>query len=230
MTAEELRTEIEEELRWRQEEIAFLKNQLVNIEDELRKERFRKTMVLTLYSHFEGFVKMSLQTYAQFINDQSLLCNDSCNQLVASTLNKTFKDYENNQRKSKQFKDKRVQDSKIHRYYRRVDFLDNLEDYKSRTVSLDDDLIDTESNLWSIVLKKNLYYLGLPIDLFEDKSEEIDRLVNRRNGIAHGTSKSGVKEDEYTKWEDSAYRIMSDIIIALYDYAVHKKYLKYEVS
>lgn len=40
MTKEELRAGMETELAWRQEELAFFKNQLTNIDDELKKDKF----------------------------------------------------------------------------------------------------------------------------------------------------------------------------------------------
>ena len=58
MTKEELRTAMETELAWRQEELAFMKNQLTNIQEEILKNKYRKSLVLMLYSHFEGFVKI----------------------------------------------------------------------------------------------------------------------------------------------------------------------------
>ena len=57
MTPDEFRAELEEELRWRQEELAFFKNQLVDIVLENDADRYRKSLVLILYSHFEGYVK-----------------------------------------------------------------------------------------------------------------------------------------------------------------------------
>ena len=57
MTANELREELETELAWRQEELAFFKNQLNNISDENDQRRYRKSLVLILYSHMEGYIK-----------------------------------------------------------------------------------------------------------------------------------------------------------------------------
>lgn len=72
MTANELREELEEELRWRQEELAFFKNQLSNINSEEDSCRYRKSLVFLLYSHFEGYVKIALQTYIKYLNSLSL--------------------------------------------------------------------------------------------------------------------------------------------------------------
>ena len=48
MTADELRAALEAELAWRQEELAFFKNQLNEIAEE-DKNKYRKSLVLILY-------------------------------------------------------------------------------------------------------------------------------------------------------------------------------------
>ena len=93
-------------------------------------------------------------------------------------------------------------------------------------MEIDDSIINTESNLWYIVLQKNLYKLGLPIDLFEEYKTDIDALVNRRNSIAHGNFRSGITQEEFHKWEVSTYYILSGITRLLYDYARNEKYKK----
>ena len=63
-------------------------------------------------------------------------------------------------------------------------------------------------------------------DLFDDLSSDIDALVNRRNSIAHGTERAGVKENEYLQWETKTYRVMEEIIRCIYHDVCHEKYLK----
>ena len=53
----EVRAEFEEELTWRVDEIRLLHNQLGYIRKEADKMRYRKALVVMLYSHFEGFCK-----------------------------------------------------------------------------------------------------------------------------------------------------------------------------
>jgi len=78
--------------------------------------------------------------------------------------------------------------------------MEKVEDFKEQELNIDDQIIDTESNLWYIVLQKNLYKVGLPIDLFDDCQSDIDALVNRRNSIAHGNFRSGVTAEEFSNW------------------------------
>ena len=226
MTKEELRTAMESELAWRQEELAFLKNQLSNISDDVQKDKYRKSLVLMLYSHFEGFIKICLLSYIQYINSLQMKREVFNEKLVVSSMNREFNAYDNNDEKCKIFKKKLPEDKRLHRFYRRVNLLEELNEFKQSELFISDETIDTESNLWYIVLQKNLYKAGLPVNLFEDISGDIDGLVNRRNSIAHGTERAGVKENEYAKWETKTYRIMEDIIKCIYHNVCHEKYLK----
>ena len=81
-------------------------------------------------------------------------------------------------------------------------------------------------NLWYVVLQKNLYKIGLPVDMFAQYHNDIDALVNRRNSIAHGHFRSGVTSSEFAKWEARINCVMTDITILIYDYANHKQYLQ----
>lgn len=156
MTADELRAAIEGELAWRQEELAFFKNQLNEIEGE-KQNKYRKSLVLILYSHMEGYIKICLQTYIQYINSQGLNRKDVNTELMVASMDKEFFAYEKLDRKYEVFRKKLPDDIRLHRLYRRVDFMEKIEDFKEKELIIDDQIIDTESNLWYIVLQKNLY-------------------------------------------------------------------------
>lgn len=98
MTADELRAALEIELAWRQEELAFFKNQLNEIAEE-NKNKYRKSLVLILYSHLEGYIKICLQTYIQYINAQRLNRKDVNTGLMVASMHKEFIAYENLDRK-----------------------------------------------------------------------------------------------------------------------------------
>lgn len=224
MTADDMRSALEMELAWRQEELAFFKNQLNDIA-EANKDKYRKSLVLILYSHMEGYIKICLQTYIQYINSQKLNRKDVNTGLMVASMHKEFIAYENLERKAEFFRRDLPDDTRLHRLYRRVDFMEKVENFKEQELIIDDQIIDTESNLWYIVLQKNLYKVGLPINLFDDYQNDIDALVNRRNSIAHGNFKSGVKESEFSGWENKVSEILSGVTRLLYDYANNERYL-----
>lgn len=224
MTADELRAALEVELAWRQEELAFFKNLLNEIPEE-DKSKYRKSLVLVLYSHMEGYIKICLQTYIQYINSQCLKRKDVNTGLMVASMHREFVAYENLDRKSKIFRKELPEDARLHRFYRRVDFMEKVEEFRNQELNIDDQIIDTESNLWYIVLQKNLYKIGLPINLFDDCQRDIDALVNRRNSIAHGNFRTGVTAQEFSTWEGKVIDILSGVIRLLYDYAKNEKYL-----
>jgi hypothetical protein len=216
---------MEEDLAWRQEELAFFKNQLNYVQEE-NKNKYRKILVLMLYSHFEGFLKLAMQSYIQFINELHISGNSVNSNLLVSNLHREFTAYDNLDRKCKIFERPLPEGDYLHRIYRRVDFVESIDGFKEKIVNIDDDVIDTESNLWYVVLQKNLYRIGLPIEMFADYKSDIDALVNRRNSIAHGNFRSGVSENECLKWEIKVNGLMSDVTRMLYDYVINEKYVK----
>lgn len=226
MTADELRAALEAELAWRQEELAFFKNQLNNISDENDQRRYRKSLVLILYSHMEGYIKIALQAYIQYINSQQILRKDAISGLMVAGMHKEFLAYENLDRKCAIFRRELPEDTLLHRFFRRVDFMEQLDSFRDTTLVVEDSVVDTESNLWYIVLQKNLYKIGLPIDMFEQYRSEIDALVNRRNSIAHGNARAGVDQQEFLNWETKVSLVLSDVTRLLYDYANHQRYLQ----
>lgn len=227
MTKDELRELLEDELLWRTEEINFFKRQLTNLVEEDEKKKYRKSMVLILYSHLEGFIKSALINYARYLNGLGKKREEFDFALIATSMNKEFKAYENKNSKSPLFNNKKVpSDASIHGLYRRVNLLESSSILLSQPLIIEDTAVDTESNLWYIVLQKNLYRLGLPMDMFEEYKSDIDNLVNRRNTIAHGSRTDGVTEREYKKWEDSIKNVMENIVRKIYFYANNEKYLR----
>lgn len=227
MTKDELRELLEDELLWRFEEINFFKKQLENLDEDDEKKKYRKSMVLILYSHLEGFIKSALINYAQYLNGLRKNREEFDFALIATSMHKEFKAYENKNSRSPLFNNKRIpSDDAIHGIYRRVNLLESSSNLLSQPLVIEDNAVDTESNLWYIVLQKNLYRMGLPADMFEEYKSNIDNLVNRRNTIAHGSRTDGVMEKEYQKWEDSIKDVMESIVRKIYLYANNEMYLR----
>ena len=108
MTKDELRELLEDELLWRFEEINFFKKQLINLEEENEQRKYRKSMVLILYSHLEGFIKSALINYAQYLNGLGRKREEFDFTLIATSMNREFKAYENKNSKSSLFNNKKI--------------------------------------------------------------------------------------------------------------------------
>ena len=186
-------------------------------------------MVIILYSHLEGFIKSALINYAQYLNGLGRKREEFDFTLIATSMNREFKAYENKNSKSSLFNNKKIpSDDSIHGLYRRVNLLESSSNLLSQPLIIEDTAVDTESNLWYVVLQKNLYRLGLPTDMFEEYRSDIDNLVNRRNTIAYGSRTDGVADTEYVRWESSTKSVMENIVRKIYFYANNEKYLRTE--
>ena len=85
MKIEEFRAQLEAEFSWRQEEILFFQNQCENVR-ESQKDKFRRALVLLLYSHFEGFIKFALVQYISFVNNENIDCKSANSAIAAASL------------------------------------------------------------------------------------------------------------------------------------------------
>lgn len=227
---DDVRIELETDFTWRADEMRFLKNQLANINKEEEQERYRKSLLVMLYSHYEGFCKTAFLIYINVINKEALQRKEANQSLTACSLNDVFKAYEDMDYKPDKyreiFKNSLPGEQKLQRFARQVDFVVNLDNFWDEIVFVSEDIADTESNLWPIVLKKILFRLGLPEQSFKTYEGHISRLVNMRNGVAHGRDKNGIKEDVYESIEKTVFDIIKGVIEVIIDALKSKRYLR----
>lgn len=224
MQLEDIRAEMEEELTWRKTELKFLKNRMSNITKEKDKEKYRKSLVVMLYSHFEGFSRTCLLIYVNALNSLELKRNEFNECIIAASMNDIFKKYDDRDRKCKIFKRKLPEEKEIHRFFRRTDLIMQFNNFLEEKLLIPDEVVDTESNLRYHVFQKNLYRLGIEYTVFDQYKKQINDLVNKRNSIAHGAEKMGIEEKYYDNLENTIYNIMDYMVRILIDCLKHKKY------
>lgn len=226
MDLEDIIAQIEEELTWRIDELRFLRNQLSIINDENDRMRYRKSLVVMLYSYYEGFCKSAFQIYINAINKSSLT-RDMVNEYIhTASLNEVFMTYHNESKKSPYFNNLLPDDAKLHRFSRQVEFVLAMENLWNEIVEIPENVIDTESNLKPVVLRKILYRLGFEHNSFQEYEGLINLLLERRNNVAHGAEKEGLSKEKYEKIEDAALRIMVQLKKLIIDALINKSYLK----
>lgn len=227
MNPADFRAQLEEDLAWRLDEVRLLRNQLRNIPSESDRRRYRKAIVLVLYSHFEGFSKLAFSMYAAAINEQRIRCADANPYLVAASLDDVFRALLDPNKKADVFRRELPDDAPLHRFARRVEFIQELSRIYDKPVALPiDEVVDVESNLKPIVLRKILFRLGFAPDQFSADEGAIHRLLGRRNNIAHGAERGGVDEEELKVLETVTTRIQSRLMIELTHALVEQRYLK----
>ncbi|MCG3671911.1 MAE_28990/MAE_18760 family HEPN-like nuclease [Aliarcobacter butzleri] len=218
MTINELREEMESELTWRSDELRMLKNNLQFIIKEEDKSKYRKSLVVMLYANFEGFCKICLLSYIKYLNNLSIKRKDISRkpELIASSMYEIFKLYDDKDRKNRVFKTTLPNDTNLHSVFRRADLIREFDNFMEERILLNDEVVNTESNLWAHVLSKNLYILGINPDSFKHYNVDIDRLVNIRNSIAHGTERRGITEKSFEKLEKCIIKtVMPNLITIL---------------
>ena len=197
MSYDEISAELNKELKWRFEELYFLQNLEANIENEELRRKYRKALIVMLYSHFEGFCKFAFDYYIMSINSRKCIRSSLIPPLIAASMHKEFTAYDNLDIKCKIFKQSLPADPKLQLFSRRHDFICAFDDFLKVIAKIPDNVIDTESNLNPIVLKKILFRLGFDISISDKYKNQINRLLGYRNRIAHGNSSDGIDEKDY---------------------------------
>ena len=164
-----------------------------------------------LYPHFEGFWKFAFAYYITSINDQQCIRAVLKPPLIAASMNSEFAAYENSDRKCKIFRKSLPDDSKLHRFSRRHDFVCAFDDFLKVIAEIPENVVDTESNLNPIVLKKILFRLGFDISIADTYKGQINRLLKYRNDIAHGKAYDGIEETVYSDIKKSTISVIEGI-------------------
>lgn len=226
MNVQDFKDELDYERDWRLDEMVFLRDQLGNIADDDKKKLYRRSLLVMLYAHHEGFCKFALQHYVRGINTVKLGCAAVNGAIVAAAWTDVFAALESGDRKNRVFKSQLPHDEPLHRFSRRRDFVNDLDRLQRMTATIPDTAIDTESNLWPIVMKKNLYRVGLSYDAFSQHDGDIGMLLQRRNNIAHGAQRDGIDQADYDLLEAAVRQIMTDLSDMLVDAVKKQLFLK----
>lgn len=226
MNVADLRAEMEGDLAWRQEEVRFFQNQATGLASEEQQNQFRRALVVMLYAHFEGYCKFALTVYVNAINAAGIPCAKANFALVAASLGDILAALRNPGSKSDAFRKSLPNDAALHLFSRDCEFVEKSDEFNARLVAIPDGVVDMESNLKPIVLRKNLFRLGLSLDTFEPVEGAIHRLLESRNGIAHGRLKAGVNQKSYDELRDAVYQVMGSITVEITKAISEKKFLR----
>jgi hypothetical protein len=168
---EKLQEKLDRQLVWRKKELHFLKDSIRDSEDHMLNTAIRAGILL-LYSHWEGFIKMTSREYLKYLNQQNCRVSQMKDNLLALHLKKTIIELSSTNKTSK------------------IPILLNKINNSEETFKvkpMDRDIINTNHNLNFEWFYEILYTLGIVNDEFETKKHYIDKkLLDKRNDIAHG--------------------------------------------
>ncbi len=205
---------VEEHIEWRIQELALIKKIYLKLITEDEKKFFLQSSVPTIYSIWEGFVKSILKSLLKFLDTKNIQPSNISQELLVWSLSEKIK----NLKQSEDFK-KQMKHSKI--------LLEELD----KQVKFSKIKIDTKSNLNDRVLKELCVNFGI-FDIEEffscNELQELFKLVDIRNKIAHGEKNSIVIEnlEDIQKYIELVTKLMDNWINLIDDFLRNVKFQK----
>ncbi|MEA5621032.1 MAE_28990/MAE_18760 family HEPN-like nuclease [Cronbergia sp. UHCC 0137] len=181
-TPEELTQTLANDLSWRKKELSEIKSliELKNVSSQ-RHNVFIRSGICILYAHWEGFVKLSANSYLEYVRTKKLRYRELSSNFLALAMKEKLKEAKETNKSSL--------------YIPVCDFfLFQLDE----RCSLPKNPISTASNLSSEILKEITHTLGIDFSIYSTKSELIDQtLLKTRNEIAHGEYSLLIDREKY---------------------------------
>jgi hypothetical protein len=193
-TVEELQSKLDDDFAWRRKELTVI---LTNVKSckPLQMNTNIRIGVVMLYAHWEGFIKNAAELYLVYVACKKLNLDELSSNFIAVSLKNKLKQFEETNKNT------------IHTQL--IDFL--LGDLKERAQIPTDDIIRTQSNLNSEILKEILSVIGVDYSKFELKEKFIDsQLLRIRNSVAHGQNPDINELDFYELYDEITF-IMTNV-------------------
>ncbi|NRD19589.1 hypothetical protein HNV08_05985 [Winogradskyella eckloniae] len=167
-TFDSLTDKVVADFSWRRKELTLIKNKIPKEKNSLQSALIRATIPL-LYAHWEGFVKVNMSYYLEYVSNKYLKNRELKTSFIALSLQNKLGDLSNSSFSNR---------TKI------IDFI--FEDLEKQSKIPKKNIINTKSNLSFNVLQEILFILDLEDSHVDSQKELINDLVNERNYIAHG--------------------------------------------
>ncbi|MNC08562.1 hypothetical protein D3C81_454360 [compost metagenome] len=193
-TKEELIDKIAGDYIWRLREINEMKNLIqTDKASALQKKVLCRAGVSLMYAHWEGFVKKTGTYFLEYVSSQRHCISELRSNFVTLIVKGRI-DSAHDSKKYSAF-------DEVTKYI--------LFNQNSRARIPVKNVVDTQSNLSTTVLKEILWCLGFDYSIFESKEKLIDqKLVNRRNHIAHG-QEIEIGLDDFSEMADEVLGLMT---------------------
>lgn len=193
-TIEELQNRLDDDFAWRRKELTVIYTNVTSAKQNQVNTNIRIGVVM-LYAHWEGFIKNAAELYLIYVSSKKLNYNELQNNFIAVSLKAKLTVFQETNKNT------------IHTEL--VDFL--LGNLNIRAQIPTENVIKTQSNLNSTILKEILSIIGVEYSQYELKEKFIDtQLLNIRNSIAHGQNPN-INEIEFTELYKEITDLMNSI-------------------
>lgn len=202
--------QIEEDLLWREAELASLKIQASQAADgSVKKSALLRAMWAMLYAHFEGFTKFSWDMYLDELTRRGVDRKKLKESICKLSLCKEFNGIKGN------LSHDNIWDFCL------LKFNELLEGQAKF-----DKKLETNSNLYPNIFEENAQKIDIYCQTLDENRTLIKTLVTRRNEIAHGQKMAIKTLGEYQKYEDAVLLVVHELGCALVEALDNKLYLK----
>ncbi len=185
-SAEQLQTVLDDDFAWRRKELTMIMTTIKSSRPNLLNANIRIGVVI-LYAHWEGFIKNAAENYLIYVAGKKLQYDELENNFIALSLKTKLKEFESTNKNT------------VHTQL--IDFL--LGNLKIKANLPTENIIKTQSNLNSNILKEILSILGIDYRQFELKEKYIDsQLLKIRNSVAHGQNPDITEIDFYELYSE----------------------------
>lgn len=195
----DLANALEEDLSWREHELASLKLTVIDSDPgSTRQLALLRALWALVYAHYEGFCKFAWDQYLEVIEELGPIRRD-CSECVAQLS------------LAKEFKALKADLSPEGLWgFCTGRFATLMAEPAKFALRL-----ETESNLWPSLLKENSSRVGLKLATLDANDMKLRSLVARRNEIAHGQKMTIASLSEYQPYEDAAVLVMHELAVAV---------------
>ena len=210
MRIEEFQDYLEKDLAWRKQEISQLYMILNTAES---KEIVKKSMILLLYAHWEGYIKNSSKCYLKYVSDKNIKLQNLTRNFEAIMLKNYARECidQDSLNLAKEFAFLNKQEKSDTKPFRIKVNLEN---------ELEKDYIDTQHNLSSKVLKSIVQIIGVEYnDAIKTRDQYVDvNLLKKRNAIGHGSQLTDEESSESCVMGFEQIIRLKDFVVVMLDY------------
>lgn len=210
-TQDELIKQVDQQLIWRRKELTEIRTLIEGCHKDCSRQRtLIRAGVALLYAHWEGFVKIAGTYLLEYISEQRCIHADLNPNILSIILRKHIN---------------------TAKYSKKVSVNGELVEFfctkmQSRARIPTKDVIDTGSNLSSSILYEILWVLGLDEAEYTTKKYLIDeKLVNRRNHIAHGEPLD-ISVNDYFTLHDEVQGLLDKFRTQVQNACVNKTFMR----
>jgi MAE_28990/MAE_18760-like HEPN len=203
---------LEEDLRWREAELASLKRMAINNSDNA--DTLRTTLRAAwaiLYAHFEGFTKFCWELLLDQIESRDITNEELTEEFLVLALERRFRQLRGD-----------LSSSSLWRFFH----TEVPSALRERAAFAVDCRLDTKSNLWPNVFERECARIGISSTAMQSHRPRMTALVSRRNEIAHGKNMTIKSINEFTQYENSTLLVLHDLAVQVLDILERDTYKK----